>query len=113
MAHPLPTSDVDIAVLLTSEMDSYQRFKLEAEIQRVLENSCQLSPIDVRIINDAPIMVQGKVVQTGVRIYERDRSRRVAYEVLARKKYFDFLPTVQMIQNAAFKRIRERGLSRG
>ena len=87
---PLPTSDVDVAVLLTELPPPYDRLRLEFEIQAALEDACGLSNLDVRAINEAPLMVQGNVVQEGILLYNHDKDRRVAFEVLIRKRYFDF-----------------------
>lgn len=110
---PLPNSDVDIAVVLTEMPPAYERLKLEFDIQAALEDTCGLSNVDVRTINDAPIMAQGPIVQEGILLYSRDKARRVAFEVLTRKKYFDFRPAAEVMQRAFLNHIRREGLSRG
>lgn len=110
---PLPTSDVDVAVLLTELPPPYDRLRLEFDIQAALEDACSLSNLDVRAINEAPLMVQGHILQEGILLYNRDKDRRVAFEVLTRKRYFDFQPTARRLQQAYFNRIRREGLLRG
>ncbi|RMF04125.1 MAG: nucleotidyltransferase domain-containing protein [Chloroflexi bacterium] len=110
---PLPTSDVDVAVLLSVEVPAHEQLMLELKIQAALEDACHLSNLDVRSINHAPVMVQGKIVQEGVRLYSRNNARRVAFEVLTRKKYFDYRPTAQRMQQAYLERIRQKGLRYG
>lgn len=66
---PLPSSDVDIALVLTELPPPYQRLTLELEIQAALEDACQLSPVDVRTINQAPLMVQGRIIQKGIWLF--------------------------------------------
>ncbi|MCZ7574642.1 MAG: nucleotidyltransferase domain-containing protein [Ardenticatenaceae bacterium] len=112
-ATPLPSSDVDIALVLTESPLPYERLMLELDIQAALEDSCSLSNFDVRAINQAPLMVQGPIVQEGRLLYERDKDRRVAFEVLTRKKYFDYLPTAERMQRAFLNHIRRKGLSSG
>jgi predicted nucleotidyltransferase len=97
---PLPTSDIDIAVLLTELPPPYDRLRLEFDIQAALEDACHLSNLDVRTINEAPLMVQGNIVQEGILLYNRDKDRRVAFEVLTRKRYFDFQFAVKKFQQA-------------
>jgi predicted nucleotidyltransferase len=109
---PLPDSDVDIALVLSEVPPPYERLKLELEIQAALEDACQLSNVDVRTINQAPIMAQGPIVQEGILLYNRDRAQRIAFEVLTRKKYFDYRPTAERMQRAFLDHIRKEGLRR-
>lgn len=110
---PLPTSDVDVAVLLTELPPPYDRLRLEFDIQAALEDACGLSNLDVRAINKAPLMVQGHIIQEGVLLYNRDKDRRVAFEVLTRKKFFDYRPTAERMEQAFLDDVRRKGLSRG
>jgi uncharacterized protein len=105
---PLPQSDIDIAVLLSEQLTGYTRLQLELAIQADLEDVCTLASIDVRALNDAPLLVQGRIIQEGVLIYEKDRAARVAYEVMTRKKYFDYLPLARRVEAAAWKRLKEK-----
>jgi hypothetical protein len=104
---------VDIALVLTEVPPPYERLLLELEIQAVLEDACRLSNLDVRSINQAPLVAQGRIVQEGVLLYNRDKDRRVAFEVLTRKKYFDYRPTAERMEQAFLDHIRRKGLSRG
>ena len=106
----LPSSDVDIALLLAESPPPYERLKLELAIQADIEDACDLLPIDVRAINDAPLTVQGQIVQRGILLYERDRKRRIAFEVLTRKRYFDFAPVASRLRDAFLERVRKDGL---
>jgi predicted nucleotidyltransferase len=110
---PLPSSDVDIALVLTELSPPYQRLTLELEIQAALEDTCRLSNLDVRTINQAPVMVQGRIVQEGVLLYNRDKDCRIAFEILTRKKYFDYQPIAAWMERAFLDHIRQKGLSRG
>jgi predicted nucleotidyltransferase len=118
---PLPTSDVDIALVWTPdcELDAYQRLQVELEIAIEIENRCGIPDADVRGISDAPLRVQGQVLTGGALLYSRDEDLRVAYEVYTRKRYFDFQPTLEMMRQAYFAHmeadLREKGLygSRG
>lgn len=107
---PLPDSDIDIALLLTDLPPPYERLQLEFTIQADLEDACHYSNIDVRAINQAPLMVQGNIVQEGILIYSHDKDQRVAFEVLVRKKYFDYRPTAERMQQAFLDHIRKEGL---
>lgn len=104
---PLPHSDIDLAILLSEQLTGYARLQLELAIQADLEAICTLAPIDVRALNDAPLLVQGRIIQEGVRVYEKERAARVAFEVMTRKRYFDYLPLAQRVETAAWKHLKE------
>lgn len=108
-----PLSDVDIALLLTVCPQPYERLKLELAIQADLEDAVGFAPIDVRTLNDAPLMVQGQIIQKGVRLYERDRQHRIAFEVATRKRYFDFAPVARRLRDAFLEHVRQEGLLHG
>ena len=46
---------------------------------------------DVRVINNLPLVIAGKIVTDGILIYSRDEIARVDYETAIRSEYFDFL----------------------
>jgi predicted nucleotidyltransferase len=108
-----PLSDVDVALLLKDTISGTDRLKLELIIQADIETACGLSPVDVRAINDAPLMVQGRIVQQGRRVYERDRRHRVHFEVMTRKLYFDFAPVANRLRDAFLERVRKDGILHG
>jgi predicted nucleotidyltransferase len=119
-----PFSDVDIALLLKTPADAdtsyssqpssdYDRLMLELTIQGEIEETLGFSPVDVRSINAAPLLVQGHIIQNGIRIYERDHAQRVAFEVATRKRYFDFAPVARRLQVAFLNHIHEKGLRHG
>jgi predicted nucleotidyltransferase len=95
-----PLSDVDIALLLTNPLPPYEGLKVELAIQGDIEAACNLSPVDVRAINEAPLTVQGRIARQGILLYERDRGRRIAFEVATRKRYFDFAPVARRLRDA-------------
>ena len=108
-----PLSDVDIALLLNASLPPYERLKMELTIQGDIEAACGLSPVDVRAINEAPLTVQGRIVQQGILLYERDRGRRIAFEVATRKRYFDFAPVARRLRDAFLQRVHREGLLYG
>jgi predicted nucleotidyltransferase len=112
-----PLSDVDIALLLADDLPPYDRLQLELTIQGDVETACNLSPVDVRAINDAPLMARGRVVQEGKLFYERPSEQahrcRVQFEVMTRKLYFDFAPVARRLQKAFLKRVHEDGILYG
>lgn len=108
-----PLSDIDIALLLTSSLPPYERLNLELRIQGEVEEQVGLGSVDVRSLNDAPLTVKGRIIQQGVLIYERDKTRRVDFEVATRKRYFDFAPIAHRLQEAFLEHVHREGILRG
>jgi predicted nucleotidyltransferase len=108
-----PLSDVDIALLLADSLSPSEQLDLELTIQGKLEVASGYSPVDVRSVNQAPLLAQARIVQQGILIYERDRARRVAFEVMTRKRYFDFAPVARRLRDAFLERAHKEGLIRG
>lgn len=108
-----PFSDTDIALVLSEPLPPYKRLMLEFAIQAAIEDASDLTDVDVRAINEAPLLVRGKVVQQGILLYQRDRARRVAFEVQTRKRYFDFAPVARRLSIAFLDKVHREGLLRG
>jgi predicted nucleotidyltransferase len=108
-----PLSDVDIALVLSESLSPYDRLMIEFAIQAAIEDASGLRAVDVRAINEAPLLVRGKVVQQGILLYQRDRARRAAFEVQTRKRYFDFAPVARRLCTAFLSNVHREGLLRG
>jgi len=111
----LPSSDVDIALVLEPKCDisAYDRMKMEFDIAAEVEARCKIKEADVRSINSAPLTVKGMILTEGILLYSRDEEFRVDYETHYRKLYFDFLPVATMMRDAFFRQLKEEGLSGG
>lgn len=100
-----PLSDVDIAlVLVDGQYDPSKRLALELKIEDEIAQACGIGEIDVRAINDAPLMVRGEVVTNGILLFSRDEVFRVDFETSTRSEYFDFLPVAILHQKAYIER---------
>jgi uncharacterized protein len=108
-------SDVDIALIFDPSYNEsgYERMQIEFAIAEEIEKSRLIPEADVRSIDRAPLMVQGSVLTNGMLVYSRDEGFRVDYEVSVRKKYFDFLPTQEMMQKSFFQHVLKDGLVNG
>jgi predicted nucleotidyltransferase len=90
-------NDVDIAVFLNPEHDRalWQAGRLhfdfvlplEMELEKALEK-----PVDVQVLNRAPLSFRARVANQGRLIVERDGAARCDFECRARCEYFDFRP---------------------
>jgi predicted nucleotidyltransferase len=87
--------DIDIAVylfpaIIGGPMTSLQldfTIPLEREIEKVANK-----PLDIQILNKAPLPFRFRVVSQGVVILDRSPDMRERFELLSRVEYFDFRP---------------------
>ena len=104
-----PGSDVDVAVLLSDDLDGEARFvrrlRLGAEVEEAIGRRT-----DLVVLNDAPPLLQHQVLKHGRLVFERDRAARVEFEVRAGKIYADLKPMRRFFQEALFREIQEVGL---
>jgi uncharacterized protein len=128
---PLPTSDLDIALVTQPRVLSpYERLTLELRIQADIEDAAHadagsadtrakaveqtsLLSIDIRIINDAPLLVRGRILQEGVLVYEGDHQARVNFEVATLGRYLDYAPVARRLQQASLDHVRREGILHG
>jgi|Deesub1362B_J571_1020462.scaffolds.fasta_scaffold03004_2 hypothetical protein len=108
-----PLSDVDIALVTERPLPPLARLDLELYIETGLSNA-GIPKADVRVINEAPPAVRGRVVTEGILLYCRDTRVRMAFEIRARSQYFDLQPLLREQFNtyvqAALTDLRARGL---
>ncbi|MEW6323397.1 MAG: nucleotidyltransferase domain-containing protein [Acidobacteriota bacterium] len=85
-----PSSDVDVAVLFERTPPrrlSSARFELAGDLERVVGRA-----VDLIVLNDAPVDLRTRVLRNGRLLLERDRARRIAFEVATRNEAFDLEP---------------------
>lgn len=85
-----PFRDLDIAVYLV-DLPSREQFAFELKLEDRLEREFRY-PADLKVLNNAPPSFAYMVIKKGLKLYVRNDSERVAFEVGTFKKYFDFLP---------------------
>ncbi len=82
-------ADIDVAVVTKTVPDNSLLFELELENR--LEKIVRY-PVDVRIINQAPLSFCQNVIRHGKAIVDRDPNLRADFENRILKQYFDFFP---------------------
>jgi uncharacterized protein len=83
-------NDIDIALLLSEDLDSYKGLKFSLKVAGELER--QVKPrfeFDIKILNNAPVEFQFEVIKKGSVIFSRDETRRVDYEFEVISTYLD------------------------
>lgn len=93
-----PDSDVDIAILFTATpphtLDS-ARFALAGQLEAALG-----TPVDLVVLNDAPVDLSIRVLRQGRLIVDRDASARIGFEVRTRNEAFDLEPLLARYRSA-------------
>jgi predicted nucleotidyltransferase len=82
-------SDIDLGILTEGAVEKPLDYELEMETQ--LEKRVKY-PVDVRIINQAPLSFTQNVIRHGRIILERNVALRVEFTGYILKRYFDFAP---------------------
>ncbi len=94
-----PGSDIDIAVLYADEPPATLEgmcLDLAADLEQQLRR-----PVDLVVLNRAPVDLIHRILRDGILVCERDRSARIRFEVRARNEYFDLLPVLREYRQAA------------
>jgi len=106
-----PLSDVDVAVLAPESLPrDGARFDLRLRLTNELITLLGVDQVDVVVLNDAPLLLQHRVLRDGLVLFCRDELARVRYEAQAILKYLDFRHIEQMHNEALMKRIEQEGL---
>ncbi|MGH7857145.1 MAG: type VII toxin-antitoxin system MntA family adenylyltransferase antitoxin [Candidatus Binatia bacterium] len=94
-----PTSDVDLAVLFGATPPPTLEglaFDLQDDLGRELGR-----PVQLVVLDRAPVDLVHRVLRDGILVLERDRSRRIAFEVRSRNEYFDLVPILDRYRHPA------------
>ena len=98
-------NDIDLAIyvsgfkhLLEGNKDSVQKkyshssspLRMEMKLEKIIEDLAGI-PVDVRILNYAPIAFQYNVIKEGAIVLDNDKDLRADFENLVFKKYFDYI----------------------
>lgn len=86
-----PGSDVDVAVLFRDDPPRTLA-GLHLDLADRLTGALGGRRVDLVVLNRAPVDLVHGVLRDGVLLLDRDRSRRIRFEVRARNEYFDLLP---------------------
>lgn len=77
--------DIDVAIYLKEDEDVLYEVKLGVELEKFLK-----FPVDVRVLNSAPLTFRFKVVKDGLLLFSRDERIRSDFEALTISEYHDF-----------------------
>lgn len=103
-------SDMDIALVTDQPITPVERFHLISAVELDLAEHWEIRNSDVRVINDAPLVLRGRVVCDGILLFARGDGTRIEFETTTRDEYFDYLPVHRQLQEAFFAHLRKQGL---
>lgn len=83
-----PRSDIDVAVHLTEE--ARDPLSVASRVAGLLERATGLGPIEVVVLDNAPIALSGRIREHGRLIVQNDEVVRVRWDSLTARKYHDF-----------------------
>ena len=87
-------SDVDLGILFQGG-DAMRALDLAGTLERATR-----VPVDVIDLEHASPDVIHRVLRDGILLVERDKGRRVRFEVASRAAYLDLLPVLRRIRSA-------------
>lgn len=77
--------DVDVAIYLSTKKNELYALNLERELEDEVG-----FPVDVRILNNAPLSFKFRVIEQGFLLFSKDEKRRCEFESLTMEEYHDF-----------------------
>ena len=98
---PLPLSDVDIAIYLRETVDVHEK---KMEILGVLMNLLETDEIDLVILNEAPLTLKMKILESKTIVVDHSPFLRHRFESLVMREYFDFSVVEKAILERRFFR---------
>ena len=99
--------DLDIGLLLEEDALKDGTLNVQNHFYLGLRNSLEREDIDVVILNHASLLLRYAVIKEGLLVYEKDRNRRIEFEVRTMFEYFDFSPIRRMFWQDTSERLRD------
>ncbi len=93
--HVGPLSDIDLGILFAEEVD-FQR--ASAELTHELSRVIPAKPIDLVVLNTAPIELAYAVIAQGICVFRNSETERIEYEADVLSRYGDFLPVLRAMR---------------
>jgi len=81
--------DVDIGIYINKDLSNEQILKYELHLEEEISTKINY-PIDIRVLNKAPLSFRFSVIKNGIILFSKDESKRTDFECLSLVKYHDF-----------------------
>ena len=101
-----PTSDYDVAFLVDGAVTHNERYRWAHELSQLpVCPSGRLGgqPVDLVILNTAPVELRYNVIAEGRRVYEQDVAARVEFEANTLSLYGDMRPMLRQQREAILR----------
>lgn len=86
-----PLSDIDIAILTNKEFDNpKKKLDYELTIEQLVSDQIRGERIEVRVLNNAPIIAQGKIITEGTLLFSKNDKKTRDFEEYVIMHYLDF-----------------------
>jgi|AntRauTorcE11898_2_1112593.scaffolds.fasta_scaffold02369_1 predicted nucleotidyltransferase len=86
-----PLSDIDIAILTNKEFNtSTVRLDYELALEQKISEQIAGEKIEVRLLNNAPIIIQGKIITEGKLLFSNNDKKIRDFEEYVIMHYLDF-----------------------
>lgn len=90
-----PDSDVDLAMLIRPEAYSRTAWPMPEIVLETRICEALRLPAEVHILNEAPLIFRGEVLETGRLIYCADHEVRIDFQVDTMAQYLDWKPRME------------------
>ena len=101
---PTPLSDIDIAILINrQDSNKANNLNFEFEVESELLRQLPEYSFDVRNLNDAPILIQGKIITEGRLLLVKDQRNLSDFVEYIIPRYLDFRIDYNFLQNKQYQ----------
>ncbi|HBO16479.1 MAG: putative nucleotidyltransferase [Candidatus Moranbacteria bacterium GW2011_GWE2_35_2-] len=100
----IKNSDIDIAIMLSKDIDAKKRFDIRCKIISELSKIFK-KETEVVILNDTKsILFKFVIIKEGKLIYAKDHGEKLEFELKTMNDYYDFAPFIEKYNEAYLKR---------
>lgn len=99
-------SDLDLAVHLPEDRTRKRRLEHALALEGELEREAGM-PVQVTVLNDAPLELRHGVLARGILLHVRDDAARRRFFVETGRHYYDMAPAREIFRRYQARRIRE------
>lgn len=107
-----PLSDVDIAIWVDPAVGDVERYRLRLELISAAASALGTDEVDLVILNDAPPLLQHRVLRDGMLLIDRDPELRIALDTSAVLRYLDTEPLREQLAEGLRTRLEEGSYGR-
>lgn len=102
-------SDIDVAVAIAPDAPAgLDPLQLRLEVAQRLGQALEAGPVEVVVLDDAPLPLAGRIAEHGIPIASNDEVLRVRWVTRTRARYHDFKPLEHRVAQAKLARLAGR-----